>query len=201
MHIMISRYAGAAEMTAEAAPKAQQGLVPLLKGQQGFLGYAALGSEQGDIVSISLWENADAAASSRGKIREWVSANLSGMNEPTERFVGDVGPHAPVAPQSGGPGQSLYCMVRKADDLPDPKSQSPVVEETLVAIRQIPGFRGAYWLRSSENQTRGASVLFFDNREHAQAAHEAALAIMHKHLPGVTVRVAASGQTAVLAMA
>jgi heme-degrading monooxygenase HmoA len=201
MHIMISRYAGAAKLTAEAAPKAQHGLVPILKNQPGFHGYAAFGSEQGDIVSVSIWENGKAAADARPKIGEWVSSNLTGLDQPTERFTGDVGPHAIVAPQSGGPDQSLYCMVRKAENLPPAGNRSPVIEETLAAIQKMLGFRGAYWLRSADDQTRGASVLFFDNREHANAAHEAALAIMHKHQPDVTVRVAASGQTAVLAMA
>jgi heme-degrading monooxygenase HmoA len=201
MHIMISRYAGAAGMAAEAAPKAQRGLVPILKDQPGFHGYAALGSEQGDIVSVSIWESGAAAAAARPKIGEWVSSNLTGLDQPTERFMGDVGPHAIAVPQSGGPAQSLYCMVRKAENLPSTSIQQPVVEEMLAATQKVLGFRGAYWLRSAEDQTRGASVLFFDTREHANAAHEVVLAIMRKHQPDVAVRVAASGQTAVLAMA
>jgi heme-degrading monooxygenase HmoA len=201
MYINISSYAGMAGKIGEAAPKVQQGFVPMLKGQKGFHGYAAFASEQGDIIALAIWENADAVTNSRPKIREWVTGNLTGFDEPTERFHGEVGPHAIVAPQSGGQGQSLYCMVRKAENLPSTAMQRPVVEEMLSAVRKVPGFRGAYWLRSSEDQTRGASVLFFDNREHAAAAHEAALAVMRKHQPNVAVRVAASGQTSVLAMA
>jgi heme-degrading monooxygenase HmoA len=201
MYINISRYAGAAGKIGEAAPKVQQGFVPMLKGQQGFHGYAAFASEQGDIVAISIWENAEALTNSRDKIRGWVQGNLTGFDEPTERFHGAVGPHAIAAPQSGGQGQSLYCMVRKAENLPSTATQRPVVEEMLAATQKVPGFRGAYWLRSADDQTRGASVLFFDNREHAQAAHGAALAIMREHQPNVAVRVEASGQTTVLAMA
>ena len=121
--------------------------------------------------------------------------------EPTERFSGPVGPHAIVSPQSGGPEQSLHCMVRKAENLPPSEVQRPVVEEMLAAVRKVPGFRGAYWLRSEDDPTRGASVLFCDTREHANAAHEAALAVMREHEPNVAVRVAASGTTSVLAMA
>jgi heme-degrading monooxygenase HmoA len=201
MYINISRYAGAAGKIGEAAPKVQQGFVPMLKGQQGFHGYAAFASEQGDIVAISIWENAEALTNSRDKIRGWVQGNLTGFDEPTERFHGAVGPHAIAAPQSGGQGQSLYCMVRKAENLPSTATQRPVVEEMLAATQKVPGFRGAYWLRSADDQTRGASVLFFDNREHAQAAHGAALAIVREHQPNVAVRVEASGQTTVLAMA
>ena len=201
MYINISRYAGMAGRIGEAAPKVQQGFVPLLKGQQGFHGYAAFASEQGDVVALTIWKDAEALTNSRDKIRAWVTGNLTGFDEPTERFIGTIGPHGIAAPQSGGPGQSLYCMVRKSENIPGPDAMVPVVKEMVAATQKAPGFRGAYVSRSADDQTRGASVMFFDSREHAQAAHEAALAIMHKHLPGVTVRVAASGQTSVLAMA
>ena len=92
--------------------------------------------------------------------------------------------------------------MRKAENLPPSEVQRPVVEEMLAAVRKVPGFRGAYWLRSGEDDpTRGASVLFCDTREHAAAAHEAALAVLREHQPNVAVRVAASGETSLLAMA
>ena len=201
MHVTITRYAGMAGKIGAAAPKVQQGFVPVLKGQQGFLGYAAFASEQGDIVACAIWESAGAAAKSRDDVRGWVRRNLAGFMEPTERFSGPVGPHAIVSPQSGGQGQSLYCMVRKAENLPPSEVQRPVVEEMLAAVRKVAGFRGAYWLRSEDDPTRGASVLFCDTREHAAAAHDAALAVVRERQPNVAVRVAASGTTAVLAMA
>ena len=201
MHVIITRYAGMAGKIEEATPKVQQGFVPVLKGQPGFQGYAAFASEQGDIVSCTIWASAAAAANSRDEVRGWVRRNLPGFMEPTERFSGPVGPHAIVSPQSGGPGQSLHCMVRKAENLPPAEVQRPVVEEMLAAVRKVPGFRGAYWLRSEDDPARGASVLFCDDREHAAAAHEAALAVLREHQPNVAVRVAASGTTSVLAMA
>ena len=201
MYINVARYAGAAGKIGDAAPKVQQGFVPMLKGQQGFLGYAAFASEQGDVVALHVWENADALENSREKIRGWVTSNLTGFEEPTERVHGEVGPHAIIAPQSGGQGQSLYCIVRKAENLASVAVHRPVVEEMLAAVKKVPGFRGGYWFRSADDQSRGASVLFCDTREHAQAAHETSMAIMRQHQPKVTVRVAASGETAILAMA
>ena len=201
MYVNIGRYAGAAAKIGERAAITQQELVPLLRDQSGFLGYAAFASEQGDIIACTIWANAEAAADSRNEVRGWVRRNLPGFMEPTERFSGPVGPHAIVSPQSGGPDQSLHCMVRKAENLPPSEVQRPVVEAMLAAVRKVPGFRGAYWLRSEGDPTRGASVLFCDDREHAHAAHEAALAVMREHRPDIAVRVAASGQTAVLAMA
>ena len=76
MYINITRFAGAAGKIEEAAPKVQQGFVPMLKGQPGFHGYAAFASEQGDIVSCTIWESAAAAANSREDVRGWVRRNL-----------------------------------------------------------------------------------------------------------------------------
>ncbi len=201
MYINISRYAGAAGKIGEAAPKVQQGFVPMLKGQPGFLGYAAFASEQGDIVALHIWENADALTNSRDKIRGWVQSNLTGFDEPTERFTAEVGLHAIAEPQSGGPSQSLYCMVRKAENLPSQDINRPITEALLATIQKTPGFRGVYFARSADDPTRGASVLFCDTREHAAAAHEASLAVRRERRPQSPVRVAASGMTAGVAMA
>ena len=53
MHLIITRYAGTAGEIGAAAPKVQQGFVPMLKGQPGFQGYAAFASEQGDIIAVA----------------------------------------------------------------------------------------------------------------------------------------------------
>lgn len=201
MYVNINRYSNAAGKIGEAAPKAQHEFVPMLKSQPGFLGYAAFASDQGDVVALHIWENAEALTKCRDKIRAWVSTNMPDFVEPTERFQGEVGLQAVASPQSGGQGQSLYCMIRKAENLSSEAMHRPIREEMLAAVKKVPGFRGAYWMRSAEDQTRGGSVLFFDNREHAAAAHEATLAIMRQQQPNVTIRVAASGQTSVLAMA
>jgi hypothetical protein len=201
MYINISRYAGVAGMIDADTPKVQQDFVPLLKGQPGFLGYAAFASEQGDIVALSIWEHAGANSNSREKIREWVRNNLKGIDEPTERFQGEVGQHAIAEPQSGGQSQSLYCIVRKAENLPAEAMQRTVRDEMLGVAQKAPGFRGVYYIRSADDPTRGASVLFCDTREHATAIQEMTMDIMKRQQPNVTVRVAASGPTAVLAMA
>jgi hypothetical protein len=203
MHLILRRYAGAAHRAAEAAQRAQAGLVPLLKAHQGFHGYVAFGSEQGDIVSCSIYADAAAAVRSADQVRGWVQGNLKGImpDAPTETFSGTVGMHAMVAPQSGGPAQSLYCLVRKSEGVPTDGSQRRNVEEMLAAAQKSPGFRGAYFARSDDDPTRGAFVLFCDTQESAAAVHEATMAISHRNQPDIALRVVASGKTAVLAMA
>ena len=201
MYISIARYAGMAGKIATAAPKVQRGLVPMLKDQPGFLGYAALASEQGDVVTIGIWMDAAAMTSARPKIGAWVTANLTGFDEPTERVHGAVGTHVIAEPQSGGQGQSLYCLIRKAEGLSAKALQDEARDAMVATAKQAPGFRGIYYVRSVENPSQGTSVLLCDTREHAAAIHETTSDISMRRQPHVNVRVAASGQTAVLAMA
>ncbi|WP_043343609.1 antibiotic biosynthesis monooxygenase family protein [Belnapia moabensis] len=199
MYITIARYAGAAGRIAEATPKAEQGLIPLLKGMPGFLGYAALGSEQGDIVSVTLWQNAEAMMNSREPVRDWVSSNLEGLDLPTERFHGPVGTHAMIEPQ-GGEEQSLYCLIRKAQGLAAKELQDEARNAMLEAAQKAPGFRGMYYVRTADDPSLGVSALFCDTREHAAAIHEETTALSLEKQPHVTLTVMASGQTAALVM-
>jgi hypothetical protein len=170
---------------------------------QGFHGYVAFPSEQGDIVSCSIYADVAAAAHSADQVRGWVQDNLKGImpDTPTETFSGTVGMYAMVAPQSGSSAQSLYCLVRKSEGVPTDGSQRQNVEEMLAAAQKSPGFRGAYFVRSDDDPTRGAFVLFCDRQEHAATIHEATMAISRGNQPNIVLRVVASGKTAVLAMA
>jgi heme-degrading monooxygenase HmoA len=200
MHIVLNRYVGAADQADAALPKVRQEFVPLLKGREGFLGYATMPTEQGDVVACLIWEDAGAMAASRNKIRGWVRDNLEGFKEPTERFVGQVRTHSIVAPCGDASDQPLYCLVRKSEGVPADGSQRHHFESKLAAAKKLPGFRGMYLARSDDEPTRGVMVLFCDTKEQAKAVHEATLAMAAKDQPDMHLRVAASGYTAVLAM-
>ena len=118
MHVILRRFAGAAAQAEEATRRAQQGLVPLLKKQQGFLGYAALASEQGDFVTFSIYEDAAAARRASEEVRGWARECGVLPQTSTETFRGAVWRHALVEPKSGGADQSLYCMIRETENAP-----------------------------------------------------------------------------------
>lgn len=201
MHMTLRRYAGVASHLEEAARRVQQGLVPMLRGHSGFLGYAAFASEQGDLVSCSVYEDAAAADRSYDEVRGWALANLAPVLGGTapEASSGEVMDHALAEPQSGGHGQSLYCMVRRYEGAPPEAEARPLVEKVLGGLRKGQGFRGAYVLRDPGDAGRLTSVLFRDTREHAERLfREVTQAAMP---PGMSQRIVASGQTAVLAMA
>jgi quinol monooxygenase YgiN len=201
MHVILRRYAGAASQLEEAARRVQAGLVPMLKGHAGFLGYAAFASEQGDLVSCSVYEDAAAAQRSYDEVRGWAQANLAPILSGAQPQVssGDVMDHALAQPQSGGAGQSLYCMVREFEGVPAEQEFRPIAERVIANYRKADGFRGLYVVRDPQDASRLLSVLYCDGRQHAERMFgEIAQAAMPQ---GMTQRVLASGQTSVLAMA
>jgi hypothetical protein len=130
-----------------------------------------------------------------------VRDNLRGIapEEPTERSAGDVMARALAEPQGGGAGRSLYCMVRRYEGVPPEGEIRPLVERVLNGLRRGEGFRGAYVVRDARDAGRLTSVLSCDTRESTERLfREVTQAAMP---PGMTQRVVASGQTAVLAMA
>lgn len=200
MYIVVDRYAGMAERSAAALPQVRGELLPLLQSCDGFLGYATFPTEQGEAVVCLFWEHGEAAASSRDKIRGWVRAKLVGFDEPTDRFAGSSVLHAVVSPQTRGPDQPLFCLVRTSTGIPADGSQRHNAEEMREAAKGMAGFRGMYFARSDDDPFRGASVLFCDTEEQANAVHDTTRAISARNQPQIDLRVVATGWTTLLAM-
>jgi heme-degrading monooxygenase HmoA len=202
MYIILRRYAGVAAQAEEGARRTQEGLVPMLREQDGFEGYAAFASDQGDIVSFSVFKDAAAAMNSQEAVRSWVVSSLRDIfPNPPETFMGVSHLHAISEPQSDSRGGSLYCMVAKSENVPPVDTMRPIVQEMIAALQKSAGFRGIYFARSQDDPTRSAAVLFADTRDHAMQAHESNLSILRKHQSNVSPKVVASGETMVLAMA
>lgn len=201
MRIILRRYMGAASQLEEAARRVQGGLVPMLRGHKGFLGYAAFGSEQGDLVSCSIYEDAAAADRSHDEVRGWAQTNLAPLLSGGQPQVssGEVMDHAMASPQSGGQHQSLYCMVREYEDVPAEQEIRPLIQKTLATLQKGEGFRGVYVVRNPQDPSRLMSILFCDTGASADRLfNEITQAALP---PGMTQKVMASGQTSVLAMA
>lgn len=201
MYMVVNQYADGASYAAEVAPKIEQGFVPLLKQQPGFTGYAMVKTEQGDVIAVTLFEDHSSSAAFRPKVGPWMQANIPSVPEATDRVGGECRTHATIAPQSGGAGKSLYCLVQRVDNLPSADIMRPIAQDVLAQAQKTPGFHGAYYARSDQDKNRGCSVLFFDTKEHAHAAHEANLAILRERQPQVRLSVVGDGQTHVLATA
>ena len=79
------RYTGDAQ---ELARKAEGGLLPIFQSQPGFKAYSVLESD-GEILSFSAWDSADAAEAANAAAAEWVSANMSELDLKETR-IGEI---------------------------------------------------------------------------------------------------------------
>jgi hypothetical protein len=201
MRITVRCYTGVVNQLEEAARRVQGGLVPMLRGHRGFLGYAAFGSEQGDLVSCSIYKDAAAADRSYDEVRGWVQTNLAPLlsDRQPQVFSGEVMDHAMASPQSGGQHQSLYCMVREYEGVPAEEEFRPVIKETLAALQKGAGFRGVYVVRNPQAPSRLMSVLFCESGASADRLFNEITQVALP--PSMTQKVVASGQTSVLTMA
>ena len=76
MHVTVRKYAGKGALIDKLVPPVRDGLVPLLKSAPGFKGYCAFGSDDGHIVSVSIFDDQPSATRATEQVRDWVKSNL-----------------------------------------------------------------------------------------------------------------------------
>jgi len=72
MHGRYARYTYTGDAH-ELARKAEDGILPIFQAQPGFKGYTVSESD-GEILSVSAWESAEAAEAANASAAEWVAA-------------------------------------------------------------------------------------------------------------------------------
>ncbi len=76
MYINVRRYETHPEKTDQIIEKIEQGFVPILKAQPGFVSYEIFVAGKGVIVTMSRFKDDGGAKLSREKAAEWVRANV-----------------------------------------------------------------------------------------------------------------------------
>ena len=173
MYVTLRRYAEVgARMYEMIARKVEEGLVPTLKGQPGFRSYCAFVSEDGDGVSVTVFDGREQATRADERVRGWGRANLRDLlPDRPEVIAGECG-IAEVAPDWHA-GQPPYVVVREFADLrPVEETREVVRRHALPVIKGSPGFRAVYMFKDERERSRGASVALFDTREDARRSHE-----------------------------
>ncbi len=90
MFVTIRRYQGQPGQTDEVVRRVQQGLVPIVSKQHGFVSYHAVDVGNDVAVSISMYESRADADAANAAAASWVKANLSDLIGPAEVTVGEV---------------------------------------------------------------------------------------------------------------
>jgi hypothetical protein len=201
MHVTIRKYTGKGALVDKLVPPVRDGLVPLLKRAPGFKGYCAFASEDGHIVSVSLFADRPSAERATEQVRGWVQSNLRDLlPDPPEVVAGEAVLHGEAELQDGGP--ALFAAVRLYDGLgPREEMLAKVREHVFPAVAGAPGFRGYYGFFDDRRAARGGAVSLFDTREHAMAAQEKTVAAMREGRIAPDLPRVMAGWTAIVAAA
>jgi heme-degrading monooxygenase HmoA len=179
-------------------------LLPELRKQRGFKGYCAFWDEDGAGVSVSVFEDREAAQKSTAAARQWVMRHQDFFPERGEEFSGECVTHegSHGREQGAGEGQgALFVLVRELDNVPGTQDTRAFVQQrTLPMITRSPGFKGVYMVRSDRDEGRAAVVTLFDGKQQAVASHGRAVELLKEGLPGVTVTRVVQGQSVILAV-
>jgi hypothetical protein len=177
MYLTLRRYAGTAAQVDEISSRAEKGLVPILKKSSGFKGYFVFASEDGDGVSVSLFESQEQAAKANEQARSWVQSEMKDLlPDPPEVFSGEAILVASAEGQAGGldgPGGSPYVVIRKFGNISDPDFREQFTRDvSMPAVRSSPGFKAFYAAWGDPGRTHAALLSVFDSRENAEKAYE-----------------------------
>ncbi len=204
MYVNLRRYPRIAASKEAIARSVEDELLPELRKEPGFKGYCAFRGEDGAGVSVSVFEDREAAYRSAQTARRWVMRRQDFFLERGEEFSGECmvheGPHG--AEQGAGESRlSLYVLVRELENVPGTQDTRAFVQQrTLPMIVRSPGFRGVFMARSDRRESRAAVVTLFDGRPQADACHDGAVELLREGLPGVTVVRVIRGEGVILRM-
>jgi hypothetical protein len=112
MYVTLRRYGEiGARMYEMIARKIEEGLVPTLKAQPGFLSYCAFMSEDGDGVSVTVFDDRAQAMRANEQVHEWVVSKLKDLvADPPEVLSGEALLHDVSKQRSGG--TDMFAAVR-----------------------------------------------------------------------------------------
>ena len=197
MYVTIRRYAGKGGLMDRLVPPVRDGLVPLLKRAPGFKGYCAFASEDGHVVSVSVFDDRETATRATDQVRGWVQSNLRDLlPDPPEVLAGKALLHKEAKLQSGGP--AMFAAVRAWDGVGPKEEVLPMVREHVFpVITGATGFRGYYTFLDERARGRGVSASLFDTREHAMAAQERVVAAMRDKRIAPNPPTVMAGQTVI----
>jgi heme-degrading monooxygenase HmoA len=88
MHVRMARYSFSGD-AADLARRAQAGMLPIFQASSGFQAYS-LAESEGEVLSFSVWESAEAAEAAHQLAADWINENMAGELELLERRTGEL---------------------------------------------------------------------------------------------------------------
>jgi hypothetical protein len=202
VHVTVRKYADKAILIDGLVPSVRDGFVPLLRRTPGFKGYFAFGSEDGHVLSVTIFGDAQSAMRADDRVREGVVSNLRDLlPSPPEVTAGDTLLHEVSKLQRDG-GPAMFATVRMHEGVGPKEEVLPLVREhVFLTITGAPGFRGYYAFLDERDASHGVSVSLFDTRQHAMEANERVVSVMRDRRIAPNPPSLMAGPTAVVAAA
>jgi heme-degrading monooxygenase HmoA len=201
MYVNLRRYSNIGVDKEAIERSVEEELLSQLRIQSGFCGYCAFWDDEDAGVSVSVFEDQEAAHRSTDTARRWVMRHLDFFPERGEEFSGEcVAQEVPRdQEQAAGMGQQLpYVLVRMLVGVPATQDTLAFVQQrTLPMVTRSPGFRGVYMIRSDKDQGQAMVVTLFDCKRHAESCHSEAVALLKEGLPSVAVARVVQGQSVI----
>jgi heme-degrading monooxygenase HmoA len=88
MHARMARYTFTGD-SQELSRRAEEGILPILQSMPGFKSYTIVESD-GEILSFSAWESAEAAEATNAPVAQWVAENMVDEIELKETRIGEI---------------------------------------------------------------------------------------------------------------
>jgi hypothetical protein len=88
MHGRFARYEVTGDVH-EIAREAEDGMLPIFRAQPGFKAYSLVTSE-GEVMSFSAWESAEAADGASAAAADWIAKNMADRIELKEVRIGEI---------------------------------------------------------------------------------------------------------------
>jgi hypothetical protein len=200
MYVTIRKYADKGALIDGLVLPVRDGFVPLLTRAPGFKGYYAFASEDGHVVSATIFEDRQTAMRADDQVREWVVSNLRDLlPNPPEVLAGEALLHDVSKLQGGA---DMFVTVRSYEGIGPKDEVLPMAREhVLPIITGAPGFRGYYSFLDERDARRAVSASLFDTRDHATAAQERVVAAMRDRRIAPNPPSVMAGQAAIVVAA
>jgi heme-degrading monooxygenase HmoA len=88
-HVRIAVYTVTSGTVKEIEDSAREGMLPIFRGQSGFQAYGLALTQEGKVVSVTLWESGEQAQHANGLAASWVKDNLADRVQLESAQIGD----------------------------------------------------------------------------------------------------------------
>ena len=88
MHARMARYTFTGDAQ-ELSRRAEEGILPIIQSIPGFKSYSIVESD-GEILSFSAWESAEAAEAANASVAQWVAQNMGNEIALKEARIGEI---------------------------------------------------------------------------------------------------------------